>query len=99
MAEYRNITDDDLWVPLANRTIEPGESFEVDDDVARDLAFSDEIFETVVAPPAAPAPSEPAKNASAEAWREYALAEGADPDRVAGMSRDDLIAEFGAKES
>lgn len=99
MAEYRNITDDELWVPLVNRAVKPGETFEVDDDTARDLAFSDELFETVDAPPAPPTNTVPAKNASAEAWREYALAEGADPDRVAGMSRDDLIAEFGEKES
>lgn len=99
MAEYRNITEGVLWVPLVDRAIQPGETFEVDDETARELAFSDEIFETVVAPPSAPENDRPAKNASTEAWAEYALAEGADPDRVAGMSRDDLIAEFGEKES
>lgn len=98
MAEYRNITDDEQWVPLANAAVAPGETFLLEDDVAREYVFSEELFETVVAPEPAPEPSAPKKNAATEAWQEYALALGADRDRVAGMSRDELIAEFGEKE-
>mgnify|MGYP001589899494 CR=1 FL=1 len=37
----------------------------------------------------------PAKNASAEAWAAYALAQGAEPDDVEGLSRAALIALYG----
>ena len=98
MAEYRNRTDSELWVPLVDKAVGPGESFEVDDEVAREHAFSPEIFETVVEPAPLPEPKRPAKNAKVEAWQEYARALGADTDRVAAMGRDELIAEFGEKE-
>jgi predicted component of type VI protein secretion system len=40
-------------------------------------------------------PERPAGNASQSAWAEYAVANGADPEAAAAMSRDELRAEFG----
>lgn len=40
-------------------------------------------------------PKAPAKNAPKDDWIAYAVAKGADADKVADMKRDDLIAEFG----
>lgn len=40
-------------------------------------------------------PEQPAGNASADAWRAYAEALGAEPDDVAGLSRNELRAKYG----
>lgn len=98
MATYRILGDDDLYVAVIDRIVPAGETFEVDDDVARELAFAPDVYETLVEPKALPKPEQPKKNGSVDEWREYALSQGADPTRVAELGRDDLIAEFGDKE-
>jgi hypothetical protein len=54
----------------------------------------------VADPPAAgeapepPDPERPKGNASAEAWRAYAVTRGMTPEEAAGLNRDDLVARF-----
>jgi hypothetical protein len=41
----------------------------------------------------------PAKNASTEEWRSYAITQGMADDEAASMSRDDLVAHYSTEES
>lgn len=50
------------------------------------------------APQTAPKVEEPAGNASADDWRAYALSQGASPEEVADLSRNDLRDTYGSKE-
>lgn len=47
----------------------------------------------------AEAVEQPAGNASAEAWRDYALTQGATEEEVADLSRNDLRDQYGTEES
>lgn len=95
MATYRNVSGEHISVPLLDdRVLEPGETFDLDDEVAREFGFSPDIFETLVAPKGSE-PKQPAKNATTEAWQAWAVHKGADPESVATKLRDELIAEFG----
>jgi hypothetical protein len=44
--------------------------------------------------PVPPDPERPKGNASAEAWRAYAVTRGMTPEEAAGLNRDDLVARF-----
>lgn len=45
-----------------------------------------------------PSARQPAKSASAEVWRDYAVENGVPAEVAAGMTRDDLVAHFNAQE-
>ena len=95
MATYRILGDQEMYVAAIDKIVPPGETFDLEDDVARDMAFAPSLYEVVTEPAPLPTPDEPKRNASADDWRAYALDKGADPDRVAELGRDELIAEFG----
>lgn len=53
MATYRNTAGEPRFVPLVERVIEDGDTFDVPDEIAANLAFSPEIFAEVVPPKSA----------------------------------------------
>lgn len=50
MATVRNIAGEERFIPLANRVVADGDTFEVDDDIFDSVEFSPAVFEVVVPP-------------------------------------------------
>lgn len=96
MAVVRNVAGDARDIPLAGRTVEDGDTFEIDDDVIWQYGWPEDLYEIVDAPPKPRDPDDPpAKSANKPDWVDYAVAQGADRDEAEKLTKDELIETYG----
>lgn len=98
MAKLKNVAEDARDIPAAGVIVEPGDTFEVGDDVFHQFAWPESLYEVVEPPKSKPPASSddpPARNAKREVWVEYAISRGGDPTAVEDLDRDELINQYG----